>query len=441
MPRPFACAKARFGTLVLLVALALGLFGCASVDQDPASDWSYDTRAVAIVNTDWGIIPLPNDLLDNATLLRTITLPIYKGDPAPAIPALTLSLPIMTQAAADMASGMSGHTVLADDPLSVVLKTGQNRLNGFVAGSAPTIPFSQQIDTSTLIPYDPAANAEDKAKATLFFVNVTDRQNPQVVAPKNYLAAFNWEARTEMPFYLTIGLKSDDGKPAEFAPGSRYLVVLTKGLKSQPFAPPVKAGQTAQTPVARDFERDTTFLLFAAKPTFSCKADSKETQSWCATALDPALCCALGLTYLAPDGSLRNNILAGTPKDNSFEEITRAQKVAVRQGEGARQMTEDGLQLFEKALSGLKKRDEVILSYTFTISSNPLPLFAAIEGTSFKTDPRLTPADVPTACTNGVCEVDSAKAATSAKPSFASSLKLAADTVNKDSVRLFSTLR
>ena len=91
MPRPFACAKARFGTLVLLVALALGLFGCASVDQDPASDWSYDTRAVAIVNTDWGIIPLPNDLLDNATLLRTITLPIYKGDPAPAIPALTLS--------------------------------------------------------------------------------------------------------------------------------------------------------------------------------------------------------------------------------------------------------------------------------------------------------------------------------------------------------------
>lgn len=440
MSRIFARQNARLGAVVLSAVLAVGLMACTSIGQDPPSDWSYDTRAVVILNTDWGIIPLPNDLLDYAVTQTTCTIPIYKGDTMPEVEPFTLALPIMTEAKAAAATGMSGHTVTADDPLSIDLKNGQNKLNGFVAGSTPTIPFSQKIDPTTLVPYDPDASDADKAKATLFFINITDRKAPQIVSPKSYLAIFNWEARKEMPYYLTIGLKDDDGNPVEFAPGSRYLVVVTKTLKSLPFAPPVKDGETAKTPEAREFERDATYLLFVAKPTYTCKADNKDTQSWCSTALDPELCCALGLTYVAPDGSLRNNILGGnialgTQKDNSFDEVMRAQKEAVRSGEAARQITQDGLLIFDKLLGSLKTRDDVLLSYTYTVSSNPLPNFGSVGLTGFVPAP--TPFDKVSACAKGVCTTSSAKAATTATPSFKTSRKLAADTVTKDTVRLY----
>lgn len=439
------------GLLLFLFAAAGGMAACQNIAQDPPSTWSYDSRAVVIYNPDWGVIPLPNDVLNNAAQLALVHYPYPPGETPAQAPSPTLDLPIITADLALAEAQMSGRSVKADDPLSIALKRGQNRLNGFITSSTPTIPFSQVIDPSTLLPYDPAASDAEKAKATLFFLDISDEANPQALAPSEYTFAFDWEGRRlaraadgqrDIPYYLTFSLMSGQA-PRDFPQGHRYLIVLANydagavrdGLRALPFAAPSDGDQEEATAASDTlFQRDTSYYVFAAAPTFTCSAAAP---AWCAGLSEPNLsqCCAIGLTNLAPDGSLRNNLLPGSPASSSFSDLIAAQKAAVRKAESARQITNDGLLLWQKATGQNRRSDHAIVSYSFSITSNPQPSFGTLSPLgAFSLAP--TPGDTLSGCPSA-CKANSAAAPLDATPQFTLSRHVAPETVTSETVKLF----
>ena len=375
--------------MVLLLATA-----CAEVELTEPAPYGYAAGPIAIVNPDWGVLPLPSNFLNPVKQADLVSLPGV--EPAATAPT-RLALPVIDAAAAEKAQGL-GYDVHEDNALTRAILAGQNRLDGFLASFAPSIPFSRPLDLDSLVPYD-GTNA---AEANFWLVDVTDPAAPEVVAPADYLRVANWQLATEMPFTLTLRLPPAGvlQPPEDFAPGHTYLVVATgwtdRGLKEKLSEADLQAGKVAQP-----FKADGPFLLFAAPTEFE----------------------GTGTTYLGPDGLARSGVVTGLD--------------AVRTLEGGRQLTDWGLSLWE-ALPGVAEawtRSEVVTAYHFTIATNPVPSYfdpvkALLGGNAVVP----TPADALVADT-GVMKP--ANAACDAALAFSFDRPVKADTVNGETVRLF----
>ena len=377
----------------LVVALATGA-GCADVDLVDPVPYDYSTGPVAIVNPDWGILPLPNNFLNPVRQADIVSIP---GVPPLSPPPDRLALPVVDAAAAKTAQDL-GYPVVQDNALTQAILAGQNRLDGFIASFAPSIPFSRPVDLDSVVPYD-GTNA---ATANFWLVDVTDPKAPSVLSPGDYLRISNWQLAETMPFTLTLRLPPAGvlQPPQDFTPGHTYLVVATgwndRGLKEKLSDAAVAAGKAAQPVTA-----DGPFLLFAAPTLF---ADS-------------------GTTYIGVDGLARSGVVSGLE--------------AARTLEGGRQLTDWGLKVWESlpGVAGAWTRAEVVAAFHFTISTNPVPDYfdpvgALLGGNAVKPTPSdaldkdtgtMTPADAP---------CDSALAFVLDKP-------VRADTVDAGAVRLF----
>ncbi len=336
----------------LLTGACMAVAACSSVNLEESSPYDYASQPVAMVNPDWGVLPLPNNFLNPVKQASIVRFP---GMPVPTALPTTMAIPIVDAAAAKTAQAL-GYPVTEDSPLSKALLTGQNRLDGFITSFVPSIPFSRPLDMTSLHAYD-GTNA---AAANFWFVDVTDPKVPVVIAPDAYLRIFNWQQRTEMPFTLSLRLPPPGmlSPPADFTPGHSYLVVATgwtdKGLK---------ALASDATKPSEPFKADGPFLLFAAPAVFP-------------DASNPVG----GTTYIGPDGGARSGVVSGLAAAQSLE--------------GGRQLTDWALQIWE-GLPGVKgawARDQVVTAYSFTTATNPMPdyfdpIAAFLGGSAVKPQP------------------------------------------------------
>jgi hypothetical protein len=313
-----------------------------TLDDDP-EPYDYQSLPLAILNTDWGVIPLPNDLLNPGVQAQVVRIPEV---PVPDTIPDRMAIPVMDPDAAGRARAL-GYPVSTDTDLTRALVAGQNRLNGFLGSFAPTLPFSKPLDLDTLVPYD-GTNAAD---ANFWLMDITDPTEPTMVPPDGYLRFFNWDGRTGMPFLLTLRLPAPGllSPPADFVAGRTYAVVATgwtdKGLKD-----------SEGTPV----QGDGTFLVFAA----------------------PDLFPESGTTYISPEGVTWNNVVASLAD--------------ARMAEGARQLTNRVLKTWEAlpGVDGSWTRDQVVAAWSFTIGTNPKPKFLDVFAATFGGDGLLpTPHD------------------------------------------------
>lgn len=379
-----------------LLALVLATVAACEDDVDLVAPvpYGYETGPVAIVNPDWGILPLPNDFLNPVRQADLVAIP---GVEAETPPPTTLALPVVDAAAAQTALDL-GYDVTEDNPLTRAILAGQNRLDGFIASFAPSIPFSRPIDLDSVVPYD-GTNA---ATANLWLVDVTDPAAPDVLQPTDYLRVANWQLAETMPFTLTLRLPPDGvlQPPRDFTSGHTYLVVATgwtdRGLKEKLSEADVAAGKVA-LPVTADGP----FLLFAAP-----------------TAFDDT-----GTTYIGPDGLARSGVVSGLE--------------AARELEGGRQLTDWGLKVWE-SLPGVAEawtRAEVVTAYHFTIATNPVPDYFDPVGALLGTNAvKATPAD---ALDKDAGTLEPANAPCDAALAFSFDRPVEADTVNATTVRLF----
>lgn len=318
----------------LLVALSLAsafLLGCTDVkleDTPKSKVYDYQSRAIPICNFDWNVIPLPNNLVNPVKQAQIgISIP---GVQMPENPT-TMGLPIMTEEGAAASRGKGYPGVQADSPLTVDLVTGMNRLNGFTPSFLVRIPFSSELDIETIKRYvEPA----DAATANFFFLDITDEEDPVPFAAPNgkldYLS-MNVEHRDELPYYLTLrndsyGLGAPADMPRPFLPqdyeaGHSYLIVLTGYEKNG-----IKDVE------GRALKPDPFFLLFAYEE-----------------------------SYINKDGS---------PKPTLLSDID-----AIRELEGARQITNYGLEIWKKLVGDKRQRNEVVCAFHFSIATNPMPIY------------------------------------------------------------------
>ncbi len=325
--------RRAFAACALLAATCLLAAACSSVSLEESPPYDYATKPIAIANPDWGVIPLPNDFLNPVKQASIVRIP---GVEAPAAAPTTMAIPILDRAAADKAQDL-GYPIAEDDPLSKALLAGQNRLDGFMASFAPSIPFSRKVDMASLVPYQ----GDNAADANLFFLDVTDPAQPVPIGADGYARLFDWQMAGQMPYSLSLRLTDPEAYPPtkDFTPGHSYLVVATgwtdKGLKALPDV----EGQPSVP-----FVSDSPFQLFAAPVTFP----------------DDAVPVG-GTTYIGPDGGPRSGVVSGLD--------------AARELEGGRQLTDWALQVWE-ALPGVKDawtRDQVVVAYSFTVATNPMP--------------------------------------------------------------------
>ncbi len=372
--------KKRLQTLLQTSALALAAIaaaGCVDVGRDADSGYTYATAPVLIYNADWGQLPLPNNLLNPA---KQAEIPIIiPGTEPPSVIPTTISLPITDKAAADKAAAL-GYPVTEDSPLTVALKKGQNMLDGFTVNFIPSVPFSQKIDVNSLVYFD-GGNAE---AANVFFLDVTDPANPSVLAPENYIAIFNLEGASAMPYSLKLRKMGESDIDADFEYGHTYLIVVTgwndKGVKDEA-GKPVKG--------------DSYFSLFASEE-----------------------------AYIAADGSPRNSVLSDIN--------------AVRVLEGARQITDWGLKIWEKVVDKKRVRNEAIASFHFTIMTNPMPLYMNPTKVLMGGNPLLpTPVDYAALDSSEKAVIKTADAKADAPITFAVSASLSETTVNGSNIKLF----
>lgn len=377
-----------------LLALVLTVSGCESAALQEPVPYGYETGPVAIVNPDWGVLPLPNNFLNPVRQAAIVSLPgVEPEDPAPT----RLALPVMDAAAAKVAQDL-GYDVQEDNALTRAILAGQNRLDGFIASFAPSIPFSRPIDLDSLVPFD-GTNAD---AANFWLVDVTDPATPEVLSPSDYLRVSNWQLADEMPYTLTLRLPPPGvlQPPQDFASGHTYLVVATgwtdRGLKEKLSEADLAAGKVAQPVTA-----DGPFLLFAAPTEF---ADT-------------------GTTYLGPDGLARSGVVSGLE--------------AARTLEGGRQLTDWGLTIWE-SLPGVAEawtRSEVVTAYHFTIATNPVPEYFDPVGALLGTNAvKAKPADALDKDAGTMTPVGAP-----CDPTLAFSLDrpVQADSVNATTVRLF----
>jgi hypothetical protein len=373
----------------LLTGVCITVAACTSVNLEESPPYDYASQPVAIVNPDWGVIPLPNNFLNPVKQASIVRFP---GMPMPTALPTTMALPIVDAAAAATAQTL-GYPVNEDSPLSKALLTGQNRLDGFMTSFAPTIPFSRPLDVASLHPYD-GTNAAD---ANFWFVDVTDPAAPVALAPDAYLRIFNWQQRTEMPYTLSLRLPAPGmlSPPADFTPGHTYLVVATGWTDKG-----IKALATDAAKPSEPFKADGVFLLFAA----------------------PTLFPDIGTTYIGTDGGARSGVVTGLAAAQSLE--------------GGRQLTDWALKIWEglPGVQGAWSRDQVVTAYSFTTATNPMPdyfdpIAAFFGGAAVRPQPSdavdstgvLVKADAP--CT--------------ATLDFTVDKPVAIASANKDTVRLF----
>jgi hypothetical protein len=384
----------RLDWLLLAVVLATAAACEDDVDLTDPVPYGYETGPVAIVNPDWGVLPLPSNFLNPIKQAEVVAIP---GVEAETPPPSTLALPVVDAAAAQTAQDL-GYDVEEDNPLTRAILAGQNRLDGFIASFAPSIPFSRPVDLDSVVPYD----GTNGATANLWLVDVTDPAAPEVLQPGDYLRVANWQLAEEMPFTLTLRLPPAGvlQPPQDFASGHTYLVVATgwtdRGLKEKLSEADLAAGE-----VARPVTADGPFLLFAAPTEF---ADT-------------------GTTYIGPDGLARSGVVSGLE--------------AARTLEGGRQLTDWGLKVWE-SLPGVAEawtRAEVVTAYHFTIATNPAPDYFDPVGALLGTNAvKPTPAD---ALDRDEGTMKPAEAPCDAALAFALDKPVRADSVNAASVRLF----
>ena len=228
----------------------------------------------------------------------------------------TVSLPVVDAAAAERAQKL-GYPVTEDTDLTKALLAGQNKLDGFIPGIIARVPVSKKLDTDSIVPFD--GNNGDTAN--FFFFDVADPEHPQVIAPDTYYRVFNLEMLDTPPYYLTLRMMGLSIEPLDYTPGHTYLVVMTgigdggvKDIEGNPVMP------------------DGYFSLFASPD-----------------------------SYIGPKGTPQNNIVSGLE--------------AVQTLEGARQITDWGLKIWENVVGESRVRNEVVVSYHFSIATNPMPRF------------------------------------------------------------------
>jgi hypothetical protein len=210
----------RRALAALTVTLALALLmaaACEQVDLDEPVPYDYTTGPVAIVNTDWGVLPLPNDFLNPVRQADLVAIP---GVEPETTPPTRMALPVVDAVAAEVARDL-GYAVEADNALTQAILAGQNRLDGYIASFAPSIPFSRPIDLDSLVPYD----GKNGAEANFWVVDVTDPAAPEILMPGDYLRVANWQLAEEMPFTLTLRLPPAGvlEPPQDFLSGHSYL--------------------------------------------------------------------------------------------------------------------------------------------------------------------------------------------------------------------------
>ncbi len=111
--------------LVLLALASVASFGCTDVGKDKLETMNYETHPMSIYNPDWGILPLPNNLLNPAQQSGYLSIPgVEPVDPAPT----QVNLPYVDEAALALADDLgymeAPYGVELDDPLTASLKKG-----------------------------------------------------------------------------------------------------------------------------------------------------------------------------------------------------------------------------------------------------------------------------------------------------------------------------
>ena len=381
----------RFWMAVLLTAgLASAMSGCPDVARDEASDFDYESRPISIYNPDWGVIPLPNNLL-NPVYMDAIGLKIPPSEENFTKGAETMILPVVDEQRVKELDelgfdGDHGFFVRSDSELSKELIAGMNRLDGFIPGFVPRIPFSKKIRMDSIV----RANGKNLAKANFFFLDITDPKKPEVVDPATYELVFDGEYRLfnlaleeghascvgfeekpeccqdddevslcrapqelapctlqkadEKPYYLTM--RNRGTPPSDYEPGGSYLVVMT-GIHKKAAILDLDGNP---------LQPDSFFLLFASK--------------------EP---------YLAPDGSRRINIIDEEDEEVEYRRISEL--------EAGRQVINSGLEAWEKLVGEKRSRDEVACAFPFTIAMNPMPEFFDAASAVLGSNPLLTKGD------------------------------------------------
>ncbi len=396
--------RLSFKPLVLPVFAAgitwwmLSLCGCTDLSLEDPQAFGYETDPIAIYNADWGVLPLPNNLLNPAQQAGYVSIP---GVPVPESIPTTVALPVVdadaVAVAADLGYTAEPYNVVADSDLTLALKKGMNRLDGFQVNFVPEIPLSKKIDLDSLVPFD-GSNTQE---ANFFFLDITDPSAPVAVDPAKYLRVFNFRLSESMPYYLSLRLTTEDLMFGEvtldFPQGRSYLIVITgfndSGLKSSEGTP---------------FQPDPFFLVFAEEDRYVDE----------------------GLAYIAPDGSSRNNVLG------SKEEIQTA--------EGARQITDYGLTLWESLVGNTHKRNEVVTAFHFSVAKNPMPTYFVLNpldtlGGAYNLAPQPSDgvkADL-TDPENVTYAFDLADADCSPQIEFELSREIQEDTVTSETVKLY----
>lgn len=407
------------------------MWGCANVELDDPVVYNYDDTPILITNPDWGIIPLVNNFLN----------PVQQAEIPVEIPGVevtetptTVALPTVGEKAAAKAQSL-GYPVEEDSDLTKALLKGMNKLDGFVKNVPIRIPFSKQIDMDSLEFFDGQniITLSDQIKAAnFFFLDITDPNDVKVIKDFNF--PFNFEMSENYPYYLTLRLDETGMMATDYTPGHTYLIVITgldeeRGLKSlegNPFMP------------------DGYFSLFASET-----------------------------PYIAEDGSIRNNIIsvsteecnAELEKDCTQEDVKDLVKAMVQELEGGRQITNYGLEIWEKLVTDtveelktgasaddlsklenvVRDRQEVIAAFHFTTVSNPFAVYMDATNVLFSPTQnafKVEPIDYAAyeSADSGKVIVNKAEACLDSEMKFSFSSivqKVKSSTVNGDSIKLF----
>ncbi|RJO67919.1 MAG: hypothetical protein C4523_08150 [Myxococcales bacterium] len=316
---------------LLAAALAVLAVGCPDIGRDEPSTFGYTNDPVLIFNPDWGVLPLPNNFLNP---VQQAAIPVaIPGAPAPETPPTTMNLPATDE---DVAAARDelGYPAEPDSPLTAALIRGMNKLDGFIPGFVPRLPFSAKLDLDSIVPFEAelddagAITESNAAEANLFLFDVTDPEKPTPIAPNKYYRAFNVELLDEGDF--------PEGFPS-------YTLTLRN---------------TPSVLLPDDYIQGHTYLIVAAGLTENGIKDTDGRPVWPDS---PFLLFNSTVPFVAADGSFRNNLFTDPAK--------------IQELEGARQITDWGVKIWEAVVGGARTRDEIVAAYHFSIATNPMPLF------------------------------------------------------------------
>jgi|GEM_PF-6962038 len=338
-------------SLIITGLMFFSLFTGCDVTKDATVEFDYTREPVVVFNPDWTILPLPTNLM-NPGFVRAIEVDV-PGMPEREFPdycvapedqqvsCMDLRMVVDTESTeassqpeiedyvtiADIQNitSVMGYDLEADSNLTLYLKNSLNRLDGYYPGFIPDIPLSRKIDLASIKPFGEGENDFNVENANFFFMDITDKENPQVISFDEYQFVFDVESRESFPYRLTLRNNPDVANnhfmPMPFKAGNVYQIVLT-GVN----------GNGIKDTEGVTFSADSPFLLLAGET-----------------------------PYVAPDGSSRNNL---------FTDLDYVQEI-----EEARQVTDYGLQIWQSLVGDKRKRSEVIAAFNFSIASTPESVF------------------------------------------------------------------